>query len=232
VQAGLDLLLKAVKLEPGNVQVWENLGRLYSNLDDPSGAEIAWRQAWQQVPHNASIITELASCIATQGRYPEAITLYREALEIQPGYADAWVQLGVSLFLQQDYQEASEVLQKALSLDATNYNGLRHLGYVFASQGKLDEALESFRTLLNYYPEGDTVRLDLAVLLMANNQNEAAHEQLAFLYKNNPYNDRVIFYYGLSLYYIGDEQQAFDIWSALENTDSHYRTKIGEFVKE
>jgi len=232
VQHGLDLLLKAAKLDPNNLRVWENLACIHANLDDPAGAEFAWRQARQQVPHDARIITELASCIAEQGRYQDAINLYREALEVHPAYAEAWVQLGVSLFLQQDYDQASEVLQKALDLDASNYSGLRHSAYVFASLGKIEQALERFRTLLRYYPEADVVRLDLGVLLMANHQHEAAREQLAFLYKNNNHNDRVIFYYGLSLYYTGDEQQAYEVWAALENLDSPYRLKIGEFVKE
>jgi len=232
VQDGLNLLLKAAKLEPSNVQVWENLGRLCLNLDDPSGAEIAWRQAWQQVPHDVSIIAELASCIGMQGRYQEAIDLYREALEIHPGYADAWVQLGVNLFLQEDYDQAREVLQKALGLDAANYSALRYLGYVLTNLGERARALNSFKTLLNYYPDSDTVRLDFSILLMADNQNQAACEQLEFLYKNNSHNDRVIFYYGLSLYRLNKQPKASEIWSALENSDSAYRQKIGEFVEE
>lgn len=232
VQDGLDLLLKSAKLEPRNMRVWQNLGRLYTNLDDPAGAEIAWKQALQQAPHDITVITELASAIAMQGRYREANNLYREALEIHPGYAEAWVQLGISLFLLEEYDEARDVLQKGLSLDAANYSGLRHLGFVFTSLGETEKALESFKTLLNYYPDADSVRLDLAILLLAISQNEAASQQLAFLYKNNSHNDRIVFYYGLSLYRTGDLSQAFKIWSALENSDSLYRTKVADFAKK
>lgn len=230
-QDGLKLLLRAADLEPDNVRVWQNLGRLHSNMDDAAGAEKALRQAWKRSRHDVCIITELASAIAMQNRNQEAVILYRRALEIHPGYADAWVQLGVSLFLEQDYTEARDALQQALSLDASNYSTLRHLAYVYSCLNDRDKALESFRNLLRYFPDADSVRLDLAVLLLADKQNQAACEQLAFLYRNNNHNDRIIFYYGLSLYQSGEQAEASDIWKALESSDSPYRLKIGEFVK-
>lgn len=232
VQDGLGLLQKAADLEPGNSQVLGNLGRLHLNMGDASGAENAWRQAWQQARYDARIITELASAIAMQSRYSEAVTLYRHALEIHPGYADAWVQLGVSLFLLEDYQAARESLQKALDLDAANYSALRHMGYVYTGLGDRGRALESFKTLLNYYSDADSVRLDLSVLLLADKQHEAARQHLEFLYRNNAHNDRIIFYYGLSLYQSGAAQQAIELWSVLVNSDSPYRSKVAEFVKD
>ncbi|MBS4049718.1 MAG: tetratricopeptide repeat protein [Methylomonas sp.] len=230
VQDGLDLLLKAANLDPANAQVWDNLGRLRLNMGDAAGAENAWRQAYRNAQYDARIITSLAGAIAMQNRHPEAIEWYRQALEINPGYADAWAQLGVSLFLRQDYGSARETLQKALSLDAANYSALRHLGYVYMTLGDTPQALEYFKTLLNYYPDATSVRLDLAVLLLAQNHNQAALEHMQYLYRNDSHNDRVVFYYGLSLYQTGEKPQAFDVWQALEQSDSPYRQKISEFV--
>ncbi|AEG00819.1 tetratricopeptide repeat protein [Methylomonas methanica] len=232
VQDGLDLLLKAANLDPANAQVWDNLGRLRLNMGDAAGAENAWRQAYRNAQYDARIITSLAGAIAMQNRHPEAIDWYRQALEINPGYADAWAQLGVSLFLRQDYGSAREILQKALSLDAANYSALRHLGYVYMSLGDTQQALGYFKTLLNYYPEATSVRLDLAVLLLSQSQNQAALEHMQYLYRNDSHNDRVVFYYGLSLYQTGDKPQAIDVWQALEQSDSPYRQKISEFVRD
>ncbi|MCQ8103704.1 tetratricopeptide repeat protein [Methylomonas sp. SURF-2] len=230
VQDGLDLLLKAANLDPGNAQVWDNLGRLRLNMGDIVGAENAWRQAYRNAQYDARVITSLAGAIAMQNRHPEAIDWYRQALEINPGYADAWAQLGVSLFLRQDYGSARECLQKALSLDAANYSALRHLGYVHMSLGDIPAALDCFKTLLNFYPDAGSARLDLAVLLLAQDQNPAALEHMQFLYRNDSHNDRVVFYYGLSLYQTGDKPRAFEVWRALEQSDSPYRLKIAEFA--
>lgn len=232
VQDGLDLLLKAANLDPANVQVWDNLGRLRLNMGDIVGAENAWRQAHRHAQFDARIITSLATAIAMQNRHIEAIALFQQALEINPGYADAWAQLGVSLFLRQDYGSAREALEKTLTLDAANYLALRHLGYVHMSLGDKSQALQSFKSLLNYYPDADAVRLDLAVLLLSDGQNEAARAHMAFLYGKDAHSERVRFYYGLSLYQSGDKPHAFEIWAPLEDTDSPYRQKITEFVRD
>jgi tetratricopeptide (TPR) repeat protein len=232
VQDGLDILHKAANLDPTNAQVWDNLARLRLNMGDAAGAENAWRQAYRNATYDARIITSLATAIAMQNRHPEAIALYQQALDINPGYADAWAQLGVSLFLRQDYGSAREALQRALALDAANYTALRHLGYVLMSLGDKAQALDSFKTLLNYYPDADSVRLDLAVLLLSQSQNEPAKQQLEFLYRNDSHNDRVMFYYGLSLYQSGDKPQAFEIWAPLAESDSPYQQKIAEFARD
>lgn len=232
VQDGLEMLLKAANLDPDNVQVWDNLGRFRLNMGDVVGAENAWRQALRNAQYDARIMTALAGAIAMQNRHADAIALYRQALEINPGYADAWAQLGVSLFLRQDFGSAREVLQKALSLDAANYSALRHLGYVQMSLGNRTEAMACFKTLLNYYPDAEAARMDLAVLLLADRQDDAAREHLEFLYRNDAHNDRVLFYYGLSLYQCGAKAQAFEVWSALDASDSPYRQKLAEFTQD
>jgi Flp pilus assembly protein TadD, contains TPR repeats len=232
LQDGLDILHKAANLDPANAQVWDNLGRLRLNMGDNAGAENAWRQALRNAQFDARIITELATAIALQNRHNEAIQLYQQALDINPGYADAWAQLGVSLFLRQDFGSARDALQKALSLDAASYSALRHLAFVCLKLGDIQQAQDSFKTLLNFYPDAESVRLDLAVLMLSQNQNQAAREHLHFLYNNDSHNDRVIFYYGLSVYQCGDKAQATEIWAPLEDSDSPYREKLGEFVRE
>lgn len=232
VQDGLDLLIKAANLDSANVQVWDNLGRLRLNMGDSIGAENAWRQALRHAQFDARIITSLATAIAMQNRHAEAIVLFQQALDINPGYADAWAQLGVSLFLRQDYGSAREALQETLILDVANFIALRHLGYVHMSLGDKAQALQSFRTLLNYYPDADAVRLDLAVLLLSEQRNDEAREQMAFLYGKDAHSDRVRFYYGLSLYQSGENDQAFEIWAPLADSDSAYQHKIAEFVRD
>lgn len=232
VQDGLDLLIKAANLDSANVQVWDNLGRLRLNMGDSIGAENAWRQALRHAQFDARIITSLATAIAMQNRHAEAIVLFQQALDINPGYADAWAQLGVSLFLRQDYGSAREALQETLILDAANFIALRHLGYVHMSLGDKAQALQSFKTLLNYYSDADAVRLDLAVLLLSEQRNDEAREHMAFLYGKDAHSDRARFYYGLSLYQSGEKDQAFEIWAPLADSDSAYQQKIAEFVRD
>ena len=232
VQDGLDLLIKAANLDSANVQVWDNLGRLRLNMGDNPGAENAWRQALRHAQYDARIITSLATAIAMQNRHAEAIDLFQQALELNPSYADAWAQLGVSLFLRQDFGSAREALQKTLTLDAANFIALRHLGYVHMSLGDKPQALQSFKTLLNYYPDADAVRLDYAVLLLSEGQNDAAREHMAFLYGKDNQSERVRFYYGLSLYQSAEKDQAFEVWGPLAESESPYQQKIAEFVRD
>lgn len=60
-----------------------------------------------------------------RGNYADAQLRYRMALWKQPGNADAWAGLGVSLLAQQEYAKAETALKKALAL---------HPGHAAAAQ--------------------------------------------------------------------------------------------------
>ncbi|MBW6440707.1 tetratricopeptide repeat protein [Patescibacteria group bacterium] len=76
-----------------------------------------------------------------------AINKSREVLKINPNYRDAWIQLGKSYFILEDYQSASDSFSSALELDSNNPEILFWLFKVFEKMGNVlqaDEYLEKY----------------------------------------------------------------------------------------
>jgi tetratricopeptide (TPR) repeat protein len=110
------------------VQYWEN-------------AYTLWQHALDTTTGNFLAHMVLGVALASDGRIDESIAQYREALAIQPGFAEAHNDLGIALARQGRIDEAILEFQAAVSLApeaaVTHYD----LGFALAEQGKPQEAI-------------------------------------------------------------------------------------------
>src|SRR5207244_2262513 len=88
-----------------------------------------------------------AACLA-QNKLPEAVTHLRQAVQLQPGMAEALHNLGVALAQQRNYPEASDLLRRAAQARPEWMEPLLDLGTVYREQGLLDDALRCYQQAL------------------------------------------------------------------------------------
>ena len=79
-------------------------------------------------------------CIA-EGRWPDAVATYRQALELEPGHATAWSNLGFALRQLERLDEAEAALNRALSLDPAFEEPHLFLGQVAEARGDIPGAM-------------------------------------------------------------------------------------------
>ena len=77
-------------------------------------------------------------------KYDEAIEYYKKAIALNPAYAAAHANLGVTYMNKGRLDEARTALQKALALDAENAGAQYNLGLVYDKMGKTDEAISAY----------------------------------------------------------------------------------------
>ncbi|HMC13523.1 MAG TPA: tetratricopeptide repeat protein, partial [Gallionellaceae bacterium] len=86
------------------------------------------------------------------GKFENAAVCYRQAIAINPDFAEAFDNLGIALWQQKLYGEAEHCLKQAILINpgmaSTHYN----LGSLLREQGKLNEALRSFGKALEIKP--------------------------------------------------------------------------------
>jgi tetratricopeptide (TPR) repeat protein len=112
-----------------------------------------------------------------QGDLKSAETVFLKVTEIDPTYADGWVNVGRARIQEGNIPGAQEVLRKALDLDG----GLAKTHYFYAltlkTQGKYDEALSHLRRVLLAYPRDRVVRNQAGrVLFLKRKYQEAIGE--------------------------------------------------------
>jgi len=84
------------------------------------------------------------------GALPQAEQLYRQVLQVDPGYADAWCFLGAIFQSQGKLAEAEANQRRALKLIPDFATAQKCLGIAVAQQGRLEEAAEIFDAMLRY----------------------------------------------------------------------------------
>jgi tetratricopeptide (TPR) repeat protein len=108
----------------------------------------------------ADVLNSLGVALYNLGRYQEAEQRYREAIDIDPEYADALVNLAA--LLQANPGAAEPLLRRALKINP-KYPGARAmLGLIFLSSGQEHQAKVALRKALKISPRDHVALLGLA----------------------------------------------------------------------
>ena len=87
----------------------------------------------------------------TQGDIPRAIDYYRNALQINPEYPEAYYNLGAALLIQGQTENAIAQLRNALQFRSDYAAAFYTLGVAQARLGQRQEAIQSFIQAQAYF---------------------------------------------------------------------------------
>lgn len=102
--------------------------------------EALWRDAAAKSPGHWRAVSNLGAALTRQQRFPEAVSVMRAALQIDPRSVAARVQLGVVLYLAGKPQEAEVELRKAVALDPNDAAALFNLAVFLRGTDRRQEA--------------------------------------------------------------------------------------------
>ncbi len=128
----------------------------------------------------------------------EAIPLFEDIVRQNPGHALAQARLGSAYCQVGRFQDALPHLQRAIALEATDFQSRSNLGLAYEKLGKPELGIEPARQAVNLQPTNPVVITNLGwVLLQAKRGSEAAdvYERAARL---NPEDANTHYFLGLS----------------------------------
>jgi len=143
----------ALRVTPDNVVAHYNLANALAAQGRTAEALAHYGRA--KGIRRAPAQNTIGSLLAAEGRLDEAIGHYREALRLDPRYADAYNNLGVLLARQGNAAEARRQYQEALRYRPRHADALYNLGRLEAAEGRPDRALAHFGSALEANPELD-----------------------------------------------------------------------------
>jgi tetratricopeptide (TPR) repeat protein len=177
--------LAALKVNPASVWARLDLGALYLQKGVFQAAEEQLTEAlgFATTPETlAAAHLRLGELCRTQERLDQALRHFQAAAEINPSDIPARLELGDLYRRQGLFREAEAHLRRALELAAGNpaaEEGVHHrLGEVFRSQGKLDESIGEFLTVLEMNPSSLSAHMELGDLYAKKGRFPAAEEHL------------------------------------------------------
>jgi tetratricopeptide (TPR) repeat protein len=95
----------------------------------------------------------LAADLVTKRRYNEAKRVLGKVLKACPNDAGVMCLLANVHIMDEKYIDAEKWLDKALSIEPENPQGLYHMGVVYHEQGKFDEAIEMYQDAIKNFPK-------------------------------------------------------------------------------
>ncbi len=118
--------------------------------------EAAWREILQRDPANhVSTYSNLGFALLPQGKLDEAVTVCRQALEIDPDYDFALLCLRQGLIAQQRYAEAETIWRNMIQQNPENAMAYVDLGHILREQGRFDESIDICQQAFQLAPQDD-----------------------------------------------------------------------------
>jgi tetratricopeptide (TPR) repeat protein len=152
---------------------------------------------------------------ADQGQPDKAELAYRQAIELDAGYCDAYDNLGLILRRQGRVDEAIELYLQSLEILPTNEVALQNLGLAYRLQGKFEEAQAAYQRLIDANPDNPEGHFGLGSVYIYLDQPDRAIpslERAEALYRqyDSPYVADAHYYLGYAYFLQQDCRPAID----------------------
>jgi len=125
-------------------------------------------------------------CESDQTTLPDAISYYRQTLELSPDWIEAHINLGVALYQIGEISQAQEAFLTAVRLDPWNGICRYNLGCVLEERGEIDEAIRHLRCAARVLPNHADARFNLALAYEKRGQRRLAREQWNLYLRHAP----------------------------------------------
>lgn len=106
---------KALKASPNSETYLFKRALIREKVNDVKGALKDYKACIEITP-KALYYNNIGVIYAIDSKYEESITWYNKAIEIEPGYAQSWVNIGVAYYYLNKFDKACESMKKASSL--------------------------------------------------------------------------------------------------------------------
>ena len=116
-------------------------------LWDWSNAQSDIEKALSLGPRTRTVLGRYARLLAVLGRLPEAISVQKQAADLDPLSSGAWDNLGFYYASTVDYASAGTAVGRALEIEPTSVIALSYLGMLRLLEGKGQEALQFFQKI-------------------------------------------------------------------------------------
>lgn len=124
--------------------------------------------------------------LAKNGQLDEAIAAFRQAIALQPDYAQAYQQLGLAYAGGNRYPEAVKAFKEAARLQPQSGQVHENLGVAYIKLGQWREARETFAAAIRLHPDNAEAHYNLGLANGKLNRDQEARAQFAEAIRLDP----------------------------------------------
>lgn len=162
---------KAIELNPNYVPAYVGLGdAYYQKRRSFNQAATQYQKAVELAP-SAQLHNYLGTALNYQGYYQKAVNQFKKAIELNPNYAPAYMNLGITYFYMKQFANTISSQQKAIALNPNNPEAYFFLAQGYERQNKSAQAISNYKKFLaislgqdRYKGYADTAKQRIAAL--------------------------------------------------------------------
>jgi tetratricopeptide (TPR) repeat protein len=144
----VEYFTRAITVNPSFPQAYNQLGYAHRFLGDIPAAETAFRRYTELIPDDPNPFDSYAELMLKIGRFGEAITAYRKALAVDPGFIASYVGIAAAQMYQDRPEEARAEMVAALR--KAHDDGDRRQAYIvsaltYVEEGKTEYAIAEMK---------------------------------------------------------------------------------------
>lgn len=159
-------IYEALRLDPNNGQLYNNLGCIYYRQGQIGEAISTFEKAIRLDPANFEAHYNLGNCYVKQDMLEQAISHYLATLKLDPGHVNAQLNLAMVYVSLKQYANALPYLEPAAQRDP-NFTELQgHLAEAYLDLGKSAQAIKQFELATQLDPTRAAWQHNLAVLYL------------------------------------------------------------------
>jgi len=150
--AGLPLLEAALAARPDDLPAWEAKGEALGLLGRPEEGLAAYRVSLSKDPSRETALGGGAKLAFRSGRYPEAVSLWQQAIAINPWRSDYHAELALAQLQLRDWRSAAGSCKEVLRLNPAFVDVRKWLIRCYLHLGDTESARSELQVVLGFDP--------------------------------------------------------------------------------
>lgn len=147
---------------------------------------LLYQRAYQIARHDNLICNNLGKALMDAGHPGEAMALFSQVLERDPGYWLSNYNLGYAYYKLGKFPDAQPFLRRAIQIDSTDSDEYLYLGLSIWRQGRTDEAAPYIQQAIQINPSAPGYHFVLAMIRRGQNNLPAAESEFKLELQYHP----------------------------------------------
>lgn len=152
LQKVINIYLRAVKLDPLNDVIYNNLSNAFKANNQIDSAIAAMYDAIRVNRKNWAHYNGIGMLFEKNRDYKKALEAYSSALKLNPNNTKVTNNIGVLLYNLKQYDKSVEMFKKTLELDPKYTEIYSNMGAALNKAKRYDEAIEALELAIKYHP--------------------------------------------------------------------------------
>ncbi len=239
IKTATDNYLKAIKLNPQNLEAYNNLGMLYSSQKIYDEAIKCHEKALKINPEIPEVHNNLGTVYFDVGETQKAIKHHEQAVKLRPGYAEAFYNLGNDYKGNEKYklalkepgnlEKALTCYLKAIELNPFLVNAYVNLGLVYHYRNEPGKELSCYKKAEELSPGSAEIINNIGNMHRDARRMDKAIEYFERAIRLAPEKDDAYINASISCLALKDFEKGWKYYQHRLNDNRDYRKKLSEF---